>query len=592
MDDKDNSIENEIKFSWFDIPKTIWFFAGGYKKKFIFFSVLLFVVFFYELLPAYILSRVIDFFTVYKKGDSLTPFYINVAILGSMHILAGQIRLSSKYALSKIGAMAKTNARIMGFDKLTSFPLSWHTSENTGNKLERVFNGANAMSTWLIVCGNRLFPMIASFFGILVIFLFLEPLFFLFLVIFIILFALIEYHFNGRIKFLSDALNKATEQTSGTFYECCNNMFSIKALGIEEYISPVIAEYEVEAQELQINLTNLGTRKWKAFHNLNGVAISVFLLLICYFVLEGSITVGMIVMYFQYFRKLQTHAGDMAEFSTTVIKLKSDMERMLPIFEEEVSAKRGNKKFPKNWKKISIKNGKFSYRKGQNGINNLNFSFDRNEMIGITGLTGSGKSTLMKIILGLYGLERGEFKIDEDDYYNISENETIGHIAIVPQDTELFNFSLMKNITCFRKVPTSLLTLAIKIAQLEPVIDKLPDGLDTKVGEKGYSLSGGERQRVGIARAICKDAPIILFDEATSSLDSETEKKIMDGLQEAFAGKKTLLIIAHRLATLKNSDRIVVFQDGEVVEEGKFNYLKSDYDSKFGKLLKLQEIKR
>ena len=133
----------------------------------------------------------------------------------------------------------------------------------------------------------------------------------------------------------------------------------------------------------------------------------------------------------------------------------------------------------------------------------------------------------------------------------------------------------MKNITCFRKVPTSLLTLAIKIAQLEPVIDKLPDGLDTKVGEKGYSLSGGERQRVGIARAICKDAPIILFDEATSSLDSETEKKIMDGLQEAFAGKKTLLIIAHRLATLKNSDRIVVFQDGEVVEEGKFNYLKS-----------------
>ena len=126
------------------------------------------------------------------------------------------------------------------------------------------------------------------------------------------------------------------------------------------------------------------------------------------------------------------------------------------------------------------------------------------------------------------------------------------------------------------------------ISGLNEVIGKLPDGLDTLIGEKGYKLSGGERQRVGIARAICKDAPIILLDEATSSLDSKTEKEILDKFFGTFGKEKTFITIAHRISTLRDTDRVIVFEGGKVVEEGTYDELINNWQSKLGHLYQLQ----
>src|SRR6201999_4293759 len=124
------------------------------------------------------------------------------------------------------------------------------------------------------------------------------------------------------------------------------------------------------------------------------------------------------------------------------------------------------------------------------------------------------------------------------------------------------NVSLRENLTLSRDVDPALLQMAIEIAQLGSVIERLPEGIDTFVGERGYALSGGERQRIGIARAICKNAPIILLDEATAALDSKTEKAVMDGLLTGLGADKTFIIIAHRISTLKGTDRVVVFNKG------------------------------
>ena len=161
---------------------------------------------------------------------------------------------------------------------------------------------------------------------------------------------------------------------------------------------------------------------------------------------------------------------------------------------------------------------------------------------------------------------------------------------MVLQETELFNLSLRDNITMMRSSNAELLNQAIEISQLGEVINKLPEGLDSRIGEKGYMLSGGERQRLGIARAIYKNAPIIILDEATSSLDSETEGRIMEKLLGDYGRDKTFLIIAHRLGTLKYTDKIAVMEEGRVVEEGSYDELMNRENSVFLRMNKEQKM--
>src|SRR6185503_14654471 len=148
------------------------------------------------------------------------------------------------------------------------------------------------------------------------------------------------------------------------------------------------------------------------------------------------------------------------------------------------------------------------------------------------------KSTLIKLLLGLYHLEHGKLQIGEVPVEEIRHEELVSNIVDVLQETELFNFSLGENITMMRDVPATLLQRSCEIACLNEVIARLPDGLDTIVGERGYSLSGGERQRVGIARAICRNAPIVLLDEATSALDSATEQMVIKRLLAEQSGDR------------------------------------------------------
>ncbi len=218
----------------------------------------------------------------------------------------------------------------------------------------------------------------------------------------------------------------------------------------------------------------------------------------------------------------------------------------------------------------------------------MTFSIPRYAKIGVVGKTGSGKSTLAKLLAGLYPLTSGKYMIDETSFYDLSHEEQTRHITLVLQETEIFNMSIRDNITLLREMDPKLLEKALTIAQLDDVIAKLPEGLDTLVGEKGYHLSGGECQRVGIARAICKDAPIMIFDEATSSLDSKTESLIQEALETQLT-EKTLVIIAHRVSTLQKTERIYVFDAGEIVEQGTFVELSENRTSKFFELYNIQK---
>lgn len=217
---------------------------------------------------------------------------------------------------------------------------------------------------------------------------------------------------------------------------------------------------------------------------------------------------------------------------------------------------------------IILENVSFAYNGKENLFTDLNINIRPHEKIGLVGLSGSGKSTFVKLIARYFDVKDGSIKINETDIRDVTQDSLHYNIATIPQDVCLFNRTLMENIKYGRtSAKDEEVYSAAKKASADEFIRSFPDGYQTKVGDRGVVLSGGERQRIAIARAILKNAPILIFDEATSALDSQSEKHIQKSLVNLMKSK-TVIAIAHRLSTLREMDRILVFDKGRIVEEG------------------------
>ncbi len=572
-------------FSWLDVMKTAWYFIEKDRRTFVISVSILLFGFLYELLPVYIIGKMVDFFTVYD-GGSLATFYSYVVFIGVSWTIVFLTRVKVRNNIGVIAEHARTNARVWGFQRLTEFSLSWHRKENTGAKLQRIFTGSDAIVKWMKILRADLVKIFANAIGSALFFIFTDIRFVAIVFGYAAVFLVIEYRFGNKLLVLSDEFNEFNQQAGGTYVESAGNIMALKALGGEKHALERVLKRETFTRDIAIRKSFVQVSKWRIVHVCTGITWLVFLYFLGQSVIADTISVGMIVVFFTYFYNLLRNLGEISAMHMDLIDLRSDLGNMMPLFTETEFIKTGNEPFPKNWDKIEFNNALMDYGSGQTGLEDFNLILKRNTKTGIAGSSGSGKSTLAKIILGLYAIQKGQFRIGGKNYYDISHNETLSHITVVLQETELFNLSLRDNITMMREGDSKLLDLAINISELKPVIDKLPQGLDALIGEKGYMLSGGERQRLGIARAIYKNAPIVILDEATSSLDSETESKIMVKLLGGYGKDKTFLIIAHRLGTLQYTDNIAVMENGKVVEAGNYGQLMDSPNSVFYRMNK------
>jgi ATP-binding cassette, subfamily B, bacterial len=217
--------------------------------------------------------------------------------------------------------------------------------------------------------------------------------------------------------------------------------------------------------------------------------------------------------------------------------------------------------------RVVFENVSFRYPEGRQVFENFSLTLEKGQRVGLVGPSGGGKSTLIALLQRFYDLQSGRILIDGQDISRTTQASLQQAIAIVPQDTALFNRSLMENIRYGRPEATDDEIWEAAIAARCSFIQNLPAGLDTIVGDRGTKLSGGQRQRVAIARAFLKNSPILLLDEATSSLDSEAEEAIREALQRLMRGR-TVIAVAHRLSTLRNFDRIIVLRKGKIVQDG------------------------
>ncbi|MEE6206729.1 MAG: ABC transporter ATP-binding protein [Alphaproteobacteria bacterium] len=219
-------------------------------------------------------------------------------------------------------------------------------------------------------------------------------------------------------------------------------------------------------------------------------------------------------------------------------------------------------------KAIKFDNISYHYNNKDDLFKDFNLSIKSGEKVGLVGHSGSGKSTLIKLLVRYFDVTGGKITVGGEDIRQVRQNSLRAQIAVIPQDTTLFNRTIMENIRYGNVNATDEEVMkAAKMAYADEFIKDLPNGYDSKVGERGVMLSGGERQRIAIARAILKNAPILILDEATSALDSESEQYIQKSLKKLMKGK-TVIAIAHRLSTLKEMDRLVVMDNGKIIEEG------------------------
>lgn len=235
---------------------------------------------------------------------------------------------------------------------------------------------------------------------------------------------------------------------------------------------------------------------------------------------------------------------------------------------DKMPKQEGKSEFQPKFYDIQFNNVDFSYQDGVQTLKNVSFTAKQGEVTALVGPSGGGKSTIAKLTARFWDIDNGVITMGGEDISTVDPETLLNHYSIVFQDVTLFNSSIMENIRLGKKDASDQEVIkAAQLAQCDEFVNKLPKGYDTLIGENGEKLSGGERQRISIARAILKDAPIILLDEATASLDAENESKIQSALS-ALVKNKTVLIIAHRMRTVLGADKIVVIKDGTIAETG------------------------
>lgn len=584
--------KNEKTYSTFALFTSLWRFAWPYKWRFVGATILRAISEISWLYPGYALAQIATFFVSYHVGEPLDSFWLILELLAVASFIHYVANFCGSLLGYRMAEKAAIDAQLEAVKHVFNLDIDWHERENTGNKVKRIDRGATAVNMLLRSWFSPYISIAVSLVGVIFIISRFDKAIALWTFAFLVVYFPISVFFTKRAVKVQRAENIQEEETTGLIFEAVNNVRSAKIMSMIRPLTKMLEKMSIDLYSLA-RMRIFWYQSGGAVKNLTGQAFRLAIMVyIGWGIMHGYYEVGFMVLFYSYFSTVQSAVSQLADSSQDFAVRKTQVGRIMDFFaiKPSTDVEDGKVLMPDQWKKIEIRNLSFAYG-DKKVLDDVTFTINRGEKIGVVGLSGAGKSTLFKLLLKERENYEGEILVDSVPLRSISKVDYFKYAAVVLQETEVFNFSLRDNVTIsnFEKGSNNaLFEKAIDIAHVTEFARGLPNGANTQIGEKGVKLSGGEKQRVGVARAIFKEPELLLLDEATSHLDIESEEKIQDSLHQFFQGV-TAVVIAHRLTTIKEMDKILVIEGGKIIEQGSFSELQ-DKKGRFYELWEKQKL--
>jgi len=477
---------------------------------------------------------------------------------------------AEKYLTTSVGQWVMHDLRRTLYSHIQRLSLGFHDRSQAGDLISRVTSDIDAVQTF--VASSLLGAMIncLTLFGMVGVMFYINWRFTLIaLSVAPVLFAVV-YRYTRQIKKASRAVRKKEGEIVSVVQEVLTSIRVVKAFAREDYEQHRLEEQSLEGVELALRARGMKARLFPIVEIIVSAGTAMVLWFGGSLVLQGSLSPGSLILFIWYLGRMYKPMQDLAKTTDAYSKAAIGYERIREVLEVERDVRDlpGARNAPRFHGGIEFDNVSFSYDPEIPALTNISFKIEPGQVAALVGPTGAGKSTSINLIPRFYEPSAGVIKIDGQDIRRFKQKSLREQVSLVLQDTFLFHGPIWQNIAYGKPVASREEILrAAKLANASEFIEKMPEGYNTLVGERGATLSGGQRQRIAIARAIIRDAPILILDEPTSGLDAASEHQVFEALSRLMEGK-TCIIVAHKLATIRRADIIFVVQDGAIVESG------------------------
>lgn len=566
----------------FNVIKTEWKYLGSRRRIFLAFIFLFTIAGTIALMTPLVIGLIFNSIQNSITSEvELRKLVMLISLLFFIKVGFWAFHGTARVLEERTGFFVRRNYINRKINQVLELPIKWHKDHHSGETIDKINRASGAIESFSNSFTFQIVYAIINIFGSLIILFFVDFKIALFAFIFSSVVLYVIMKFDKKLRVYYKELNVYSNKVSSALFDYISNIFTVITLRLKRTVAREIDDRVMASQETNKKAVVLNEIKW----GFGDLAISLMTVAVLIFkahteyTTNGLIMIGTLYILYGYLERAGGTFQRFAQIYGDIVRYDSRLVGVRPIEEEfEKVRKEIGEKLPDNWAKVELRNFDFKYdQEGEKKhLNKVNIAFNRGQRVALIGESGSGKSTILSLMRGLYPPDKGDVYCDGEKLPH-GTTRLKHHITLIPQDPEIFNNTIKYNVTMDLNVKKEHMEKAIKMAQFEKVVDRLEKGLNTNVLEKGVSLSGGEKQRLALARGIlaARKSEILLLDEPTSSVDNLNEMKIYDNLFRVFA-KKTIISSIHRLHLLKRFDYVYMFDKGKIVAEGSLDKIKKN----------------
>ncbi len=564
----------------------LWAVLTPHRSKLVIAMVAMVAVGGFNALQAYLVKPLLDEIFVHRDAHLLN--LLPLALL-AVFFVKGIFYFLYSYFLEMVGQCVIRDLRTKVYAHIMDQPLSFFHTSTTGELISRIINDVSIIQGSVSYTLIRSLRDFCSVFGLLGVIFYMDWRLAFISLVFLPMAGAPIVIFGRKFRKISTNYQEKLGEATSQLHETIAGVSIVKAFCMENFEKKRFSKRMQEIMDVLLSETWYNSLSHPCIEMLAGIGMAVIIWFGGNQVLQGHSTPGAFMAFLTALFMLYEPVKGVSKVNSNIQQGVAAAYRIFVLLDKKADSIEapGTCEMPPFRHSLEFADVCFSYSPEQQVINHLNFHVHHGEVLAVVGPSGGGKTTLTNLLLRFYDVSEGALLIDGVDIRTYTRSSVRRQIAVVTQQTILFNDTVRNNIAYGREeCSLEELRAAARAAYALEFIEALPQGFDTVIGESGARLSGGQRQRLSIARALLKDAPILILDEATSALDNESEREVQQAL-ENLMHNRTTIVIAHRLSTIQNADRIVVVKEGRLVEEGRHNEL-VELNGDYAQLQRLQ----